>query len=168
MPESQVRPARPEDAEAIVRLVRGLAVYEKADPEQVKLTPADVVRDGFGPERKFEMLVAEHAGRVVDLALFFPAYSSWEACPQIFLEDLFVEADARGLGLGRKLFAALARLGLERGCARLEFYVSEGNPTRDFYHRIGASRVERTLPYRMGREEMLMLAAQDNSQTMIA
>ena len=91
-------------------MVRGLAVYEKADPEQVKLTPADVVRDGFGPERKFEMLVAEHEGRVVGLALFFAAYSSWEACPQIFLEDLFVEADARGLGLGRKLFAALARL----------------------------------------------------------
>ncbi len=71
MSESQVRPARPEDAEAIVRLVRGLAVYEKADPEQVKLTPADVVRDGFGPERKFEMLVAEHEGRVVGLVLFF-------------------------------------------------------------------------------------------------
>src|SRR5690606_22792752 len=89
----RIRLASPEDAPAIIELIRGLAVFEREAPERVRATPEDLVRDGFGERPYFEALIAERAGRVIGFALFFPHYSTWEGRPGLFLEDLFVLED---------------------------------------------------------------------------
>ena len=158
MTDGSIRPAGPEDAADIVRLVRALAVYENEPVETVRLTEADVLRDGFTEPRRFEVLLAEQAGEAVGFALYFHNYSTWEGRAGIYVEDLFVEERARGLGLGRALLTEIARIAKARDCPRIDLWVLHWNPTRAFYHRIGINHMEEWLPYRMTEPDISLLA----------
>jgi GNAT superfamily N-acetyltransferase len=158
MSQVQVRPATLEDAAVIVELVRELAAYERQPPSVVKLTEVDVLRDGFGAQRRFEVLLAERGSVVEGFALIFPNYSTWEGRAGIYVEDLFVRERARGCGLGRSLLVAIAKLAMERGCPRIDLNVLDWNPTREFYHRIGIMHLTAWLPYRMNDEAIAKLA----------
>ena len=102
MSNTLIRPARPEDAGEIVRLVRALAVYENEPVETVKMTEVDVLRDGFSEPRRFEVLLAEHEGEAVGFALYFHNYSTWEGRAGIYIEDLFLGVGALGGGRSRR------------------------------------------------------------------
>ena len=154
-----VRPATTADVETILTFIKGLAAFEK-EPDAVKTTTADLLRDGFGTNPKFEVLIAERVGQPVGFALFFPTYSTWEGRPGIHLEDIFAVEEARGCGVGRKLMSALAALTVARGCARLELSVLQWNPAREFYHRLGMGHLEEWLPYRLSGEALRALAAE--------
>ena len=152
-----VRHATAKDAAAIVRLVRELADYEKLGGH-VRITEADVLRDGFGERPRFECLLAEIEGDAVGFALFFHNYSTFEGRPGIYLEDLHVIEAARGLGIGRQLMGRLAALALERGCRRLDLSALHWNPARDFYEHLGFRQVEGWLPYRVDGDALRRLA----------
>lgn len=158
MQDTSIRPARPTDAAAILALIRALARFERAE-HRVRATEADLLRDGWGPERRFEALVAEWRGAVVGFALFFTNYSTWEGQAGLFLEDLFVDPDARGHGLGRRLLAAVAATAVARGCPRLDFNVLHWNPARDFYAKLGVEHLDEWLPYRAAGPALTRLAA---------
>jgi GNAT superfamily N-acetyltransferase len=149
MPSDLVRAATPADATAIVQLVRELAAYENEPASSVRITEADVRRDGFGERPRFEALLAGRDGRTDGLALFFHNYSTWEGRPGIYLEDLFVRESARGQGLGLALMRRLGEIARERGCRRLDLWVLGWNPTREFYHRLGFRHMDAWLPYRL-------------------
>jgi GNAT superfamily N-acetyltransferase len=142
MAETSIRWATENDAALIVHFIRALAIFEKEPVEQVKITEADVRRDGFGANRRFEVLIAEIERKPVGFALFFPNYSTWEGKPGLYIEDIFVEESARKTGIGRKLIAALAKIAASRGCARIDLAVLDWNPARGFYHRIGFRHAE--------------------------
>ena len=154
-----MRPAQPGDAAAIVQLVRDLAVYERLPASVVQLTEADVLRDGFGTPPRFEVLLAEWQGRVEGFVLFFQNYSTWEARPGLFLEDLFVREAVRGKGLGGALLQAIGALAQARGCGRIDLNVLGWNPTRAFYDRLGFADLAEWRPYRMDRSAIARLAA---------
>lgn len=156
----RVRFATPADAATIVRFVRGLAAFEGEPEETVRLSEADLRRDGFGPRPRFEVLIAERAGRALGFALFFPSYSTWEGRPGLYIEDLFVEEAARGGGAGRALMAACARIALERGWRRLELSVLDWNPARNFYVSLGMRQSEGWLPYRLEPAAVEALASE--------
>jgi GNAT superfamily N-acetyltransferase len=149
MSEVRVRPAKPEDALTIVRFIRGLAEFEREPRSSVKVTEAEIVRDGFGPTPRFESLIAELSGEPVGFALFFMNYSTWEGTAGIHIEDLFVLDVARRHGVGRALMAAVAAIARERGSARVELSVLDWNPARAFYERLGMSHQPEWLPYRL-------------------
>lgn len=149
MSRTAIRPAMPADAGDVLALVRDLAIYEKQSPAIVKLTEAGILRDGFGPAPRFEMLVALLGGRIEGFALFYPNYSTWEGVAGLYVEDLFVREAARGRGLGRGLITRIAELAVERGCARVDLNVLDWNPAREFYHRIGLKHLAEWLPYRL-------------------
>jgi GNAT superfamily N-acetyltransferase len=153
----RIRPATAGDAAAIVRLVRELAEYEKL-ADHVRITEADVLRDGFGERPRFECLLAEVDGEAVAFALFFHNYSTFEGRPGIYLEDLHVTEAARGLGIGQRLMGRLAALALERGCRRLELWALHWNPARDFYERLGFRQMEDWLLYRIDGDALWRLA----------
>ena len=159
MSRTLIRPAVAADAETIIALVKALAIYENEPLSSVKITPADVLRDGFSEPRRFEALIAELEGRPVGFALFFHNYSTWEGRAGLFVEDLFVLEEARGHGLGRQLITALAAIADARGCRRLDLNVLDWNPTRDFYHRLGITHMKEWLPYRMTQPALAQLAA---------
>ena len=110
MAETRIRWATENDAALIVYFIRALAVFEKEPVEHVRITEADVRRDAFGPNRRFEVLIAEVDRKAVGFALFFPNYSTWEGKPGLYIEDIFVEESARKSGIGRKLIAAVAKI----------------------------------------------------------
>jgi GNAT superfamily N-acetyltransferase len=153
----RIRPAVAADVPVIAELIRGLARFEKLEPE-VTMTPELLERNLFGPRPYAEALLAEAAGEAVGFALFFHSFSSFLARPGIYLEDLFVVPEHRGRGVGRTLLMALARLAVERGCGRLEWAVLDWN--RDaigFYERLGARPNSEWTVYRLTGESLSSL-----------
>src|SRR4051794_15024837 len=127
-----IRPATPDDAEAIFELVRLLAEYER-EPDAV-LTSAETLRaDLSAPDPPFECLLAEEDGRAVGIALFHETYSTWTG-RALYLEDFFVREDARGGGVGKALFLRVAQLAVERGYRRGDLSLLNWNtPAIDLY-----------------------------------
>jgi GNAT superfamily N-acetyltransferase len=158
MPEIQIRDARPEDAGTLLRLVKELAAFERA-PDAVVATEADYLRDGFGPERRFEAILAEVDGRPAGFALFFPNWSTWQGRAGLYLEDIYVCEWARRFGVGRRLMRHLAGITVKRGWTRLDFQVLSWNPARQFYKALGFDHRDEWLPYRLDGEALARFAA---------
>lgn len=167
MSEVTLRPAAEADVPAIYRMILEMADYNKAlyeeagkrfDPDSLRVTEADLRRDGFGPAPRFECLIAETATGPVGFALFYANYSTFEGRSGIFLEDIFVREAARGLGVGRKILRRLAAVAVERGCRRLDFSVIEMNPARGFYEAHGCRHLGDWLPYRVSDADLEKLA----------
>lgn len=162
---TMIRAAEKKDVPAILELIHLLAVYEK-EPDAVKTTEADLLRDGFGEKPFFECLVAEEEGVVNGFALFFFNWSTWEGRPTLYLEDLLVRPSARGRGLGQALFQKLASIAVERNCARFEWSVLDWNQlARDFYHQFGAFHKKGWLSYRMEGNALRELAQRSQKKT---
>ena len=145
--------ATPGDVPRVVELVRALADYERS-LDQVELTPELLHEALFGDDPVAGVLVAldgeDAGGRVVGFALWFRTFSTWTGKPGLYLEDLFVEPDARGDGHGRDLLAALAALAVERGYRRLDWWVLDWNaPAIGFYRRLGATAMDEWTTYRL-------------------
>lgn len=153
-----IRKANTKDIPSILQLIHELAIYEK-EPDAVKTTEEDILRDGFSENPKFQCLVAEVNGDIPAIALYFYTWSTWEGRPTLYLEDLFVRENMRGQGLGLKLFQSLATIAVDNNCKRFEWAVLDWNtPARDFYHQFGAVHKEGWLPYRLEGQPLIDLA----------
>lgn len=144
-----IRWATPDDAETLHRFISELAAYEK-EPDAVEATPASIRAQLEMGQPPFECLVAEGADGPVGFALFFHNYSTWRGRRGLYLEDLYVTPLARGRGHGKALFVALARIAVERGCARMEWSVLDWNtPAIDFYRALGAFPMDGWTTFRL-------------------
>jgi GNAT superfamily N-acetyltransferase len=133
-----LRPASPSDAGLILALVRELAEYER-EPDAVKATEEDILRDGFGAQARFQCVIAEWDGEPAGFALFFYNYSTWEGRAGIYLEDLYVRPPFRNRGIGKALFRYLAGRAVDEKLCRLSWQVLDWNrPAIEFYEAIGA------------------------------
>jgi GNAT superfamily N-acetyltransferase len=160
MPSIALRTAAAGDVGILLQLIRELALYEKA-PDAVVASEADLLRHGFGAERRFEALLAFVDDKPAGFALFFPNFSTWLGRPGLYLEDIFVAEWARKLGVGRRLMGRVAAIAVERQWGRLDFSVLHWNPARDFYHRLGIEQLAEWLPYRASGAALERLAAED-------
>ena len=137
-----LRPATPADVPQILNFIRDLATYER-EPDAVLATEADLLRDGFGPTKRFDCVIAEltNAGTTTaaGFALYFYNYSTWLGHAGIYLEDLYVSPEHRGKGIGKALLTRVAAIAVAEGCPRFEWSVLDWNtPSIDFYHQLGA------------------------------
>jgi len=133
-----IRRGTERDVPTILKLIRGLAEYERLAHE-MEATAARVRAHGFGRRRYFETIICRRGGTPVGFALYFFTYSTFLARPTLYLEDLFVLPEERGTGAGKALLRALARIAVRRGCGRLEWAVLDWNrPAIGFYKRLGA------------------------------
>lgn len=133
-----IRRATETDVPQILSFIRALAVYERA-PNAVTATEDGLLRDGFGPNPFYYCLIADHDGRPAGFALYFFNYSTWMGRPGIYLEDLFVHPEFRGLGIGKELLRQVAIVAVQKGCQRLQWEVLDWNtPAIDFYKAMGA------------------------------
>lgn len=118
----------------------------------------------FGPAPAVFAHVAEHEGAVVGFALWFLNYSTWLGKHGLYLEDLYVTPQLRGSGLGRALLAELARICVERGYGRLEWWVLDWNsPAIGFYQRLGAVAMDEWTVHRLAGPALHALAARDGA-----
>ena len=145
----RIRPAVPGDVATILGLIRDLARYER-DPDAVIATEADLLRDGFGPSPKFRCDLAEWDGRPVGFVLWFWNWSTWLGKPGLYLEDLFVQPEARGRGIGKALLVHLARIAVRENCGRFQWQVLDWNePSIKFYESLGARKLPSWLSMRV-------------------
>ena len=126
--------------------------------EQVVATP-ELLEEWIFDKGRAEVLLAEQDGRPVGFALFFHNFSTFLGRAGIYLEDLFVRPEARGRGAGKALLRELARLALERGCGRLEWWCLDWNtPSIEFYRSLGAEAMDDWTVYRISGETLSKLA----------
>ena len=155
-----IRKAEEQDIPVILHFIQSLADYERLRDSCVA-TEDQLRKTLFGDNPGAEVIIASIDGEPKGFALFFHNYSTFLAQRGIYLEDLFVNPDARGHGVGYALLAALARIAIERDCGRLEWAVLDWNQLAiDFYKRIGARPLDDWTVFRMTGDALEKLAAQ--------
>ena len=158
MSSFSIREATSADAALILRFVRELAIYEKAEHE-VMATEDTIRTTIFGPESQVEALICELDSEPIGHAVYFFNYSTWLAKHGLFLEELYVSPEHRGSGAGKALLKHLARIAVDRDCGRFEWNVLDWNePAIRFYESLGAKPQSEWAGYRMTGQALLDLA----------
>jgi len=159
-----IRTATPADIPQILQFIRALATYER-EPDEVTATEADLLRDGFGPNPFYFCLIAEHHGQAAGFAFYFFNYSTWKGRPGLYLEDLFVHPEFRGLGIDKALLERVAAIAVEKNCPRLQWEVLDWNsPAIDFYRAMGAEFLDEWRNVRVSGEALKRLAGVEVQQ----
>jgi len=153
----RIRRALENDVGHIEKLVRGLAAYEK-ETDSVNCTADTYLRDGFGILPLYFCVLLEEVIDDVATArgfgLCYFGYSTWEG-RFLYLEDLFIENECRGLGAGKKIMVALAEIATVLDCSRMVWQALDWNkPGLNFYNSIGATVMKGFLTLRLDREKM--------------
>lgn len=153
-----IRPATPNDVPVILRFVEDLAAFER-EPDAVKATEPMLAAALFGAHPAAEAVIAESDGVAVGHAIFFHNFSTWEGKRGLYLEDLYVTPSARGRGIGRALLRHLARLAVERDCARFEWSVLDWNEGAiALYRALGARALDDWTIQRLDGDALRRLA----------
>ena len=148
MSQVVVRKARPSDSDQFIGLVLDLARFERLDPP----TPAGRRRlvDDVFRNKRVKLFVASERGKLVGYALYFYTYSSFEAKPTLYLEDLYVMESHRKRGVGFALFRECVDEAVSKGCGRMEWAVLTWNEKAlRFYEKLGAKRLSDWYVYRL-------------------
>lgn len=144
-----IRSAGPQDVSHILGFIRELAEYERLSQECIA-TEEQLSSTLFGERAYAEVIFACIDAKPVGFALFCHNYSTFLAKPGIHLEDLYVQPQWRGRGVGQKLLAWLARETIRRNCGRLEWAVLDWNePSIKFYDSLGARQMREWFTYRL-------------------
>lgn len=160
-PLLSIRPAGMDDVPLIRQLIAELADYERLAHAAVA-TDETLRAQLFGAQPAAEVLIGEVDGQPAGFALYFHNFSTFLGKRGLYLEDLFVRPAFRGVGLGRHLMAALARIAVQRDCGRFEWSVLDWNaPAIGFYRRLGATGLEEWTVQRLEGEALHALASHD-------
>ena len=152
----RLRQAKRSDGPAFVKLVVALAKFEKLKPPDADGRKR-LIRDGFGVRAKFQPWLAYWADEPgpVGYMILVNLYSSFEARPTLYLEDLFVLLEFRGHGIGKAMMCRCIELAWKRGCGRMEWTCLDWNvKAQKFYHKLGARKLSEWYLYRLNREQM--------------
>lgn len=157
MGEFTIRPARPEDAPAILGFIRELADYENMS-EDVFATE-ELLREWIFDKQKAEVLIPEADGKPIGYALFFHNFSTFLGKSGLYLEDIYIQPAYRGRGYGKTVFREVARIAEERQCGRLEWVCLDWNqPSIDFYLGMDAEPQGEWTIYRLTGETLRKVA----------
>ena len=154
----RIVPARESDVPVVYSLIQRLAEYERLSHE-LEATE-DGIRDAmFGEWPIIEVLLAYVGSQVAGYALFFHNFSTFAGRRGLYLEDLFVLPEHRGRGIGKRLLSQLAKLAVERRCARMEWAVLDWNESAiRFYKSLGAVPMDEWTTYRVTGDALDRLA----------
>jgi len=158
-----IRPAEPNDSGLVYAFIRELAEYERLT-HLVEATEADIASELFRPQPRVFCDIAEWQGRPVGFALWFYTYSTFRGRCGIYLEDLYVRPEQRGLGLGKALLEGLAKRCAVEGLTRLEWAVLDWNaPSIAFYESLGATPQDGWTVYRLTGDALQDLATREEA-----
>lgn len=157
----QFRFATKKDTPIILTFIKELAEYEKLAHEVIA-TEESLNQTLFGEKAYAEVILIEYQNNPIGFALFFHNYSTFLAKPGLYLEDLYVKAEYRGLGIGKKALSFLAQIALKRNCGRMEWWVLDWNkPSIDFYKKLDATPMDDWSVFRLTEEKLKNLALEE-------
>ncbi|MBQ3737696.1 MAG: GNAT family N-acetyltransferase [Bacteroidales bacterium] len=152
-----IRPANPEETGLVLEFIQKLAVYEKC-ADEVVADEATLYHSLF-EEKSAEVVFAEEDGVVIGFVLFFHNFSTFVGRKGLYLEDLFIIPERRGLGYGKALLKYLANLAVERNCGRMEWICLDWNkPALTVYRSIGAVPMDEWTVQRLDEEALKRFA----------
>jgi GNAT superfamily N-acetyltransferase len=155
-----IRPATVADAALLKTLIIELAEYER-ELEQVRITEADIARDGFGADPQFHALIAEWSSQPAGFALFFHYYSTWRGAG-LYLEDLFVRPEFRRRGIGTSLLSRIARKAERENRLFVRWAVLDWNACAvGMYKALGADFLDEWRTVLLAGEGLKKLTARD-------
>ena len=132
-----IRAARPDEAGLVLDFIKKIAEYEKCSADVV--ADEATIRHSLFVEHSAEVVFAEEDGIPVGFALYFHNFSTFVGRKGMYLEDLYILPEKRGLGYGKALLKYVARLAVERNCGRMEWICLDWNePALKVYRSIGA------------------------------
>lgn len=145
----RILPATENDIPLILEFIRDLAIYER-HLDRLEATEERLRQTLFSGEPAASVILAFHGDNPVGFAVFYFTYSTFVALPGLYLEDLFVRPEARGLGIGKQILSYLARLAKDKGCWRIEWAVLHWNQSAiGFYQKLGAVAMDEWSVYRL-------------------
>ena len=125
MPDITIRPVRADERADWEPLWRGyLDFYRASVTEETTAVTWARLRD---PAEPMFVLGAFTGGRLRGIAHYIFHRSCWTVGNYCYLQDLFVAPEARGLGLGRALIAAVEEAARQAGASRLYWLTQESN-----------------------------------------
>jgi len=156
----EIRDTTEEDIPVIMDLCYQLSVYEKLE---FKGTEEKYRKYGFSEDKIYDCLLVENKGDIgpdyMGVALFYYTFSTFEAKPTLWLEDIFVPEEYRGNGIGTTLLKQLCQIAVEKDCGRVEWTVIDWNePSRQFYFALGAKAMDEWTTFRMMPDAFKKLA----------
>ncbi|MCR5013160.1 MAG: GNAT family N-acetyltransferase [Bacteroidales bacterium] len=157
IPNFTIRPARPDEAGLVLEFIKKLAVYEKCADEVV--ADEDTLYHSLFVEKSAEVVFGEENGVVIGFALFFHNFSTFVGRKGLYLEDLFVLPEKRGLGYGKAFLKYLAKLAVERNCGRMEWICLDWNQSAlAVYRSIGAVPMDEWTVQRLSEDALRRFA----------
>lgn len=148
-----IRKAQIEDSDLIFEFIKKLAKYEKLEHE-VKTTIELLKENLFSNNKKAYCLIADYDSKPVGFALYFYNYSTFLGKPGLYLEDLFVDIDYRGKGIGKALLLELVKIAKNENLGRVEWSVLDWNkPSIDFYKSLGAKAMDEWTVFRITEDK---------------
>ncbi|PKP43209.1 MAG: GNAT family N-acetyltransferase [Bacteroidetes bacterium HGW-Bacteroidetes-10] len=152
-----IREASEGDIETIFNFICELADYEKLRSDVTATVP--VLRESLFVKKQAEVIIAEEQGIPVGFALYFHNFSTFKGRACLYLEDIYVNPEHRGKGYGKRLFAALAKIAVERECERFDWSVLDWNkPSIEFYKSLGAIPMDEWTVYRLSGDALRKVA----------
>jgi GNAT superfamily N-acetyltransferase len=137
----QLRPAVVDDVPLLFTMIQEFAEFERLR-EHLTITEDVLTRDGFGPNPRFQAMLAEWDGRPAGYAITYVFYSSFQG-PALFLEDIYVRDEFRGKGIGIAMMAQIAETAMRQNYWSIHWEVLHWNTAAiDFYKSLGASFVD--------------------------
>ncbi len=153
-----------EDTSTILELIRLKASFD-GFPDSVKATEKSFMQGLFSSPPQAQVLFAEVDGKPIGLASFHSHYSTFIAKPGIWLDDLFIHEDYRGLGAGEALMIHLAQICISQGGARIEWSTAARNALGiKFYERIGSVILQGSRLTRLNEDAIQLLATLPKSE----
>ncbi len=156
-PRLSLRPAVSADRSAILAMVNAMADTDKM-PRLDDMAQARLMRDAF-EKKRVEFILAEWEGKAIGYVSLFESYSTFEARPTLFIDDLFVLSEYRGRHAAYELFRYCVREAKRRDCGRMDWLVLEGNqPAFGFYDHLQAKRLKNWVPFRLTHDDIEKMA----------
>jgi GNAT superfamily N-acetyltransferase len=153
-----IREANKDDSGLILRFVKELAKYQKAE-HQVLATESSIENSIFVKNSSTKAVICEKQGEPIGFAVYYFNYSTWLGKHGLYLEDLYVTHTERGSGAGKFILKHLAKIALDNRCGRLEWSVLDWNETAiKFYKSLGAKPKDEWIGYQLTGSELLSLA----------
>ena len=154
------RMANRTDTPLILQFIKELADYEGMLDEVV--ADEATLEHWLFDKQKAEVLLAVVDEKEIGFALFFHNFSTFLGRAGLYLEDLYVKPEYREKGYGKAIFKELAKIAVDRGCGRLEWWCLDWNkPSIDFYLSMEATPMSEWTVYRLTGKELEKLSGEE-------
>ncbi|WP_406657091.1 GNAT family N-acetyltransferase [Methanolobus sp. ZRKC2] len=152
-----IRQTDEKDVPLILEFIRLIAEFEHLS-DNVMASEDSIRVAFFGPRPYAEAAVAEAGDKPAGFVTFFHNFSSFMGKPSLYVEDIYVHPEYRGMGVVKALMSYCARIAKERDCGRMDWSVLDWNPARKFYESLGAKADGKWITYRLGKKGIFELA----------